>query len=56
MAQTVEMLDSKLQKQRPSWPKLLNTARKTQQDEKLEKYDSEVQMYGRAHSGPQLAN
>ena len=52
----VKKLDSKLQKQRQSWPKILNPARKIQEDEKLENYDSEVQMYARAHSGPRLAN
>ena len=49
-------LDSKLQKQRQGWPKVLNTARKYNKDEFLQNYDSEVQMYARAHSEPQLAN
>ena len=30
--------------------------KKIQQDENLENYDSEVQMYARAHSGPRLAD
>ena len=29
-----------------------NPARKYSKDENLENYDSEVQMYARAHSGP----
>jgi len=53
---TVKKLDSKLQKQRQGWPKILNTARKYNKDENLQNYDSEVQMYARAHSEPRLAN
>jgi len=52
----VKKLDSKLQKQRQGWPKILNTARKYNKDENLENYNSEVQMYARAHSGQRLAN
>jgi len=48
--------DSKLQKQRQGWPKILNTARKYNKDENLQNYDSEVQMYARTHSGPRLTN
>ena len=36
---TVKKLDSKLQKQRKGWPKILNTARKYNKDENLENYD-----------------
>ena len=32
--------------------KISNTARKYNKDENMENYDSEVQMYARAHSGP----
>ena len=49
MAKTMKKLDSKLQKQQQGWPKISNTARKYNKDENLENYDSEVQMYGRAH-------
>ena len=55
MAKTMKKLDSKLQKQQQGWPKISNTARKHDKDENLENYDSEVQMYARAHSGPRLA-
>jgi len=47
---TVRKLASELQKQRQGWPKILN------KDENLENYDSEVQMYARAHFEPRLAN
>ena len=53
---TVKKLDSKLQKQQQGWRKISNTARKYNKDENLENYDSEVQMYAPAHSGPRLAN
>ena len=56
MAKTMKKLDSKLQKQQQSRPKISNTARKYNKDENLENYDSEVQMYARAHSGPRLVN
>ena len=57
MAKSMKKLDSKLRKQQQGWPKLSNTARKHDKDENLEiNYDSEVQMYARAHSGPRLAN
>ena len=56
MAKTMKKLDSKLQKQQQGWPKISNTARKYNKDGNLENYDSEVQMYARAHSGPRLAN
>ena len=56
MAQTMKKLDSKLQKQQRGWPKISNTARKDNKDENLKNYDSEVQMYARAHSGPRLAH
>jgi len=52
----VKKLDSKLQKQRQGWPKILNTARKNDKDENLQNYDGEVQMYARAHSEPRLAS
>ena len=52
----MKKLDSNLQKQQQSWPKISNTARKYNKDENLENYDSEVQMHARAHSGPWLAN
>ena len=54
MAKMMKKLDSKLQKQQQGWPKISNTARKYK--ENLENYDSEVQMYVRAHSGPRMAN
>ena len=53
MAKTMKKLDSKLQKQQQGWPKISKTARKYNRDENLENYDSEFQMYARAHSGPQ---
>ena len=56
MAKTMKKLDSKLQKQEQGWPKISNTARNYKKDENLENYDSEVEMYARAHSGPRLAN
>ena len=56
MAKTMKKLDSKLQKQQQGWHKISNTERKYSKDENLENYDSEVQMYVRAHSGPRLAN
>ena len=56
MAKTMKKLDSKLQKQQVGWPKISNTARKRNKDENLENYDSEVQMYAWAHSGPRLTN
>ena len=52
----MKKLDSKLQKQQQGWSKISNTVRKYNKDENLENYDSEVQMYPRAHSGPRLAN
>ena len=52
MAKTMNKLDSKLHKQQQGWPKISNTARKYYKDENLENYDSEIQMYARAHSGP----
>ena len=52
----MKKLDSKLHKQQQGWPKILNTARKYSKDEDLENYDSQVQMYSRAHFGPRLAN
>ena len=55
MAKTMKKLDSKLQKQQQGRLKS-HTARKYNKDENLENYDSEVQMYARAHSGPRLAN
>ena len=48
----MKQLDSKLQKQQQGWPKIANTTKR----ENLENYDSEFQMYARAHSGPRLAN
>ena len=52
MVKTMKKLDSKLQKQQQGWPKISNTARaQYNKDENLENYDSEVQMYARAHSG-----
>ena len=56
MAKIMKKLDSKLQKQQQGWPKISNTARKNNKDENMENYDSEFQMYTRAHSGPRLAN
>ena len=56
MAKTMKKLDSKLQKQQQGQPKISKTARKHSKDENLESYDSEVQMYARAHFGPQLAS
>ena len=56
MAKTMKKLDSKLQKQQQCWPKISKTARKYKKAENLENYDSEDQMYARAHSGPRLAN
>ena len=56
MAKTMKKLGSKLQKQEQGWPKISNTARKYKKDEHLENYDSEVQMYARAHSEPRLVN
>ena len=56
MAKTLKKLDSKLLKQQQGWAKISNTSRKYNKDENLENYDSEVQMYASAHSGPQLAN
>ena len=55
MAKTMKKLASKLQKQQQVW-QISNTARKYNKDENLENYDSEVQMYARALSGPRLAN
>ena len=52
MAKTMKKLDSKLQKQQQGWPKISRTVRKYNKDENLENYDSEFQMYARAHSGP----
>ena len=52
MAKSTKKLDSKLQKQLQGWPIISNTARKHDKDENLENYDSEIQMYPRAHSGP----
>ena len=52
----MKKLDSKLQTQQQVWPKIPNTARNYNKDENLENYDSEVQMYARAHSAPRLAN
>ena len=52
----MKKLDSKLQKQKQGWPKISNTARKYNKDENLENYDSKVQMYVRALSGPGLGN
>lgn len=49
MAKTMKKLDSKLQKQQQGWPKISNTVRISNKDENLENYDSEVQMYARAH-------
>ena len=51
MAKTMKKLDSKRQRQQQGWSKISNTARKYKKDENLEIYDSEVQMYARAHSG-----
>ena len=56
MAKMMKKLDSKLQKQQQGGRKISNTARKYNKDENLEDYDSEVQMYARAHSEPWLAN
>jgi len=53
---TVKKLDSKRPNQRQGWPRMSNTARKYNKDENLVNYDSEVQMYARARSGPRLAN
>ena len=52
MAKAMKKLDSKLQKQQQGWPKISSTARNYNNDINLENYDSEVQMYARAHSGP----
>ena len=51
MAKTMKKLDSKLENQQQDRPKISNTARKYNEDENLENYESEVQMYARAHSG-----
>ena len=56
MAKTIKQLHSKFQKQQQGGPQISNTARKYNKDENLENYDSEVQMYARAHSEPRLAN
>ena len=56
MTKTMKQLDSKLQKEQQGWPKISNTARKYNEDENLENYDSGIQMYARAHSWPRLAN
>jgi len=52
MVKTMKKLDSKVQKQQQGWPKISNAARKYNKDENVGNYDSEVQMYARAHSGP----
>ena len=52
----MKKLDSNIQKEQQSWPKISNTAREYNKDENLKNYDSEVQMHARAHSGPWLAN
>ena len=52
----MKKLDSKLQTQQQSWPKISNTARKYNKDENLENYGIKVQMYARAHSGLRWAN
>ena len=54
MAKTMKTLDSKLRKQQQGWPKISNTARKYNKDKNLENYDSKVQMYALAHSGPRF--
>ena len=56
MAKTMKKLDSKLQNQQQGRPKISNTARKYNKNENLQNYDSEVEMYARAHSGPRLGN
>ena len=56
MAKSMKNLDSKLQIRQQGWPKISSTARNCNKDENLENYDSEFQMYARAHSGPRLAN
>jgi len=55
MVKTVTKLDSKFQKQRLGWHKISNTQEKYNKEENLENYDSKVQMYARARSGPRLA-
>ena len=55
MAKNGEETRLKTPKQQQGSPKISNTARKCNKDENLEIYDSEVQMYARAHSGPRLA-
>ena len=52
MAEMMKKLYSKLQKQQQGKPKISSTARKYNNDENMENYDSEFQMYARAHSGP----
>ena len=47
MAKTMKKLDSKVQKQQQGWPKISYN-----KDENVGNYDSEVQMYARAHSEP----
>ena len=55
MVKTVTKLDSKFQKQRLGWYKISNTQEKYNKEGNLENYDSKVQMYARARSGPRLA-
>ena len=56
MAKTMKKLDKKTPKTVVRPAKISNTEGKYNKDENLENYDSEVQMYARAHSGPRLAN
>ena len=52
MAKTMKKLDSELHKQQQGWPKISTQQKIYNKDENLQNYDSEVQMYARAHSGP----
>ena len=56
MAKTMKKLDSKLQKQQQGRLKSQTQQENTTKMKILENYNSEVQMYARAHSGPRLAN
>ena len=56
MAKTMEKPDSKLQKQQQGRLKSQTQQVNTTKMKMQENYDSEVQMYARAHTGPRLAN
>ena len=55
MAKTMKKPDSKLQKQQQGRLKS-QTQQENTTKMKIWNYDSEVQMYARAHSGPRLVN